>query len=116
MNHQSRQYLTLADYFLQPTNSTHRQYEALRSYFVQHLPSAVAAQRFGYTPGSFRVLAHQFRQDPGRPFFLPSARETRPHGKQNRLRQKIVALRKHNLSIYDISRTLSQDGEPRSHR
>ena len=104
--------LTVSDYFLQPANSTHRQYEALRAYFVEKLPSAEAARRFGYTPGSFRVLAHQFRQAPDRPFFLPSGRETRPNGKQNRLREQVVMLRKQNLSVYDISRAISREEEP----
>jgi len=72
--------------------------------FVEKLPSAEAARRFGYTPGSFRVLAHRFRQAPDRAFFLPSAREIRPNGKQNRLREQVVMLRKQNLSVYDISR------------
>ena len=35
--------------FLVPSNSTHRQYEALRAYFVERLPSAEAARRFGYS-------------------------------------------------------------------
>jgi len=104
--------LTFSDYFLQPANSTHRQYEALRAYFVDKLPSAEAARRFGYTPGSLRVLAHQFRQAPDRPFFLPSVRETRPNGKQNRLREQVVMLRKQNLSVYDISRAISREEEP----
>jgi len=34
----------------------HRQYEALRAYFVDELPSKEVAERFGYAPGSFRVL------------------------------------------------------------
>jgi hypothetical protein len=63
-----------ARFFLQPQNSTHRQYEALRAYFVEGLSSAEAASRGGYTPGSFRVLAHQFRQNPERQFFLPPAK------------------------------------------
>jgi hypothetical protein len=104
--------LTLSDHFLQPTNSTHRQYEALRAYFVDKLPSSEAARRFGYTPGSFRVLTHQFRQSPDRAFFLPSGRETRPNGKQNRLRDQVVLLRKQNLSVYDISRAISREAEP----
>ncbi len=61
----------LATVFLQPANSTHRQYEALRAYFVEGLPSAEAARRFGYSAGSFRVLCHQFRQAP--PGVLPAA-------------------------------------------
>lgn len=105
----SKQSLTLSRYFLKPANVNQRRYEALRAYFVEGLPSAEAARRFGYTPGSFRVLTHQFRQDPARPFFLPSAREARPHGKQNRLRDEVVALRKQNLSIYDISRAVSRE-------
>ena len=61
----------LAAVFLQPATSTHRQYEALRAYFVEGLPSAEAARRFGYSAGSFRVLCHQFRQAP--PGVLPAA-------------------------------------------
>src|SRR5262245_63011768 len=52
--------------FLEPTDPTHRQYEALRADFVERLPSHQVARRFGYTPGSFRVLCHQFRHDPDR--------------------------------------------------
>ena len=32
-------------FFLEPQNSTHRQYEALRAYFVERLPGAEAAAR-----------------------------------------------------------------------
>src|SRR5512142_3246913 len=58
MDDNSRDRLTLARRFLEPSNSTHRQYEALRAFFVDGVPSAEAAARFGYTPGSFRVLVH----------------------------------------------------------
>ena len=73
--------------FLQPQNSTHRQYEALRAYFVERLPSAEAARRGGYTAGSFRVLVHQFRQNPDRQFFLPAAKGPKTAPKADRLRQ-----------------------------
>jgi hypothetical protein len=45
----------LARVFLEPANATHRQYEALRAFVVDGLPSAEAARRFGYTPGSSAV-------------------------------------------------------------
>jgi hypothetical protein len=96
---------------LEPSNSTHRQYEALRAFFVDRVPSAEAAARFGYTPGSFRVLVHQFRNQPGRDFFVPTARQGRPPGKRKRLREQVVALRKQNLSVHDISRALARDDE-----
>lgn len=111
MDDNSRDRLTLARRFLEPSNSTHRQYEALRAFFVDRVPSAEAAARFGYTPGSFRVLVHQFRNQPGRDFFAPTARQGRPPGKRKRLREQVVALRKQNLSVHDISRALARDGE-----
>jgi hypothetical protein len=111
MDDNSRDRLTLARRFLEPSNSTHRQYEALRAFFVDGLPSAEAATRFGYTPGSFRVLVHQFRNGPDRDFFAPATHQGRPPGKQKRLRQQVVALRKQNLSVHDISRALARDGE-----
>src|SRR5512132_4342796 len=107
----SRDRLTLARLFLEPSNSTHRQYEALRAFFVAGVPSAEAALRFGYTPGSFRVLVHQFRNQPTREFFVPTARKGRPPGKQQRLRDQVVALRKQNLSVHDISRALAREGQ-----
>lgn len=106
------QKLTFSRYFLQPANSTHRRYEALRAYFVEGLPSAEAAARFGYMPGSFRMLVHQFRRAPQRDFFLPSAREAKPTAKRKRLREQLIALRKQNLSIYDISQALTKEEQP----
>jgi len=111
MARNSRQSVRFSRYFLEPVNITHRRYEALRAYFVEGLPSAEAAKRFGYTPGSFRVLTHQFRRNPTREFFLPSARQSRPHCKQNRLRDQVVALRKQNFSVGDVSRVLSRETE-----
>ena len=98
-------------FFLEPANSTHRQYEALRAYFVDHLPSAEVAHRFGYSPGSFRVLTHQFRQNPNRAFFLPPQKGPQVSPKTDRVRDKVVTLRKRNLSIYDIGRVLEETGQ-----
>jgi transposase len=97
--------------FLEPTNSTHRQYEALRAYFVEGLSSAEAAKRFGYTPGSFRVLCHEFRKNPQREFFQPPAKGPQAAPKVDRLQDEVIGLRKQNLSIYDISRTLENSGK-----
>ncbi len=70
---------------------------------------------FGYTPGSFRVLCHHFRADPTREFFLPErTRATtvpKPPAKSSRLRERVVAMRKQNLSVYDIAAALAAEGE-----
>ncbi len=101
----------MARFFLEPSNATHRQYEALRAYFVDGLSSADAARRFGYTPGSFRVLCHDFRQNPRRQFFLPTSKGPQAGARKDPLRETIMALRKQNLSIYDIHKALGQSGK-----
>jgi len=99
-------------FFLAPETPFQRQYEALRAYYVEHLPSHEVARRFGYTPGSFRVLCHQFRHDPAkRGAFFPAAGQA-PHAApaRDRVRDLVVAMRKRNLSVYDIRRGLVDAG------
>jgi hypothetical protein len=104
--------MDLAQVFLAPKNSTHRQYEALRAYFVDRVPAADVAARFGYTVGSLHQLAHQLRQDPARQFF---AEPPRPGAKASEaVQQHIVQLRKQNQSIQDISEALKKEGIRRS--
>ena len=96
----------LTSRFLVPRSPAHRQYEALRAFFVDHRPSAVVAERFGYSPGSFRVLCHEFRRHPDREFFRSPSRGPKSSPKKDRVRDQIVTLRKQNFSIYDIRRAL----------
>jgi len=111
LNSEEKILTRIAQAFLNPRNSTHRQYEALRAYFVEHLPSAETAKRFGYTPGSFRVLCHEFRQNPDREFFLAPQKGPRSAPKSDPLRERIIRLRKQNLSIYDIAQELAHSGQ-----
>lgn len=112
MPFQSKDRLTFAKRFLEPAKATHRQYEALRAYFVERRPAAEVARQFGYAPGSLRVMASEFRRNPDRDFFLPSERQVKPDSKRRQLRDAVVSLRKQNLSVHDISRTLSREGRP----
>ena len=95
-----------ARFFLAPETSHQRQYEALRAPFVEKLPSHEVAHRFGYTPGAFRALCHQFRHDPDRRavFFPPLAPGPHSAPKRDRVRDLAVAMRKRNLPVYDIRR------------
>ena len=103
----SSQLMDLAQIFLTPDNATHRQYEALRAYFVEQLPGPEVARRFGYTPGSLHQLIHQFRRQPHRQFFVEPPRPGAKAG--DTLRQRIIHLRKQNQSIYDISEALKNE-------
>ena len=51
------------------------------------------------------------RSTPLRFFFPSPSRSEKPLGKQPRLHKQVVALRKQNLSIHDISRALAIEGE-----
>jgi hypothetical protein len=101
-------------FFAEPSHPRQRQYEALRAFFVEDRPSHEVARAFGYTPGSFRVLCHQFRRDPDPQFFhspSPGPR-TQPH--KSKAHDLAVALRKQNYSVYEISQALKEHGTPLS--
>jgi hypothetical protein len=101
-----------ARFFLAPDNPLHRQYEAFRAFFVEGAPSHEVARRFGYSPGSFRVLCHQFRQlaDKTNRFFQSVHHGPRYAPARDQVRELVVAMRKRNLSVYDIQRELAQAG------
>jgi hypothetical protein len=101
-----------AQFFLGPESPPHRQYEALRAFFVEELPGPEVARRFGYSPNAVRVLCYQFRHDPRKraSFFQHPRPGPRHAPARDRVRQRAVALRKKNLSIYDIQRELALAG------
>jgi hypothetical protein len=100
-----------ARFFLDAKMPLHRQYEALRAYFVEGLSSREAARKFGYTPGAFRVICHQFRHGKMQEdrFFREVAHGPRTAPVRDRLRDVVVAMRKRNLSVYDIQRELAPE-------
>lgn len=104
--------MDLAQVFLTPQNATHRQYEALRAYFVDRVAGPTVAQRFGYTLGSLHQLVYEFRCHPQRLFFVePQRRVVKAVAS---VRQRIIQLRKQNQSVYDISQALKKEGIKRS--
>ena len=83
-------------FFLEPANSKHRMYEALRAYFIDERPSAEVAHAFNYSPGSFQVLCHHFRRDADPNFFVSTRPGPRSQPKKSAARDLIVRLRKQN--------------------
>src|SRR6266849_6406302 len=100
-------------FFAEPDSATQRQYEALRAYFLDQLPSVEVARRFGYSPGSFRVLCHQFRHDVDKrqAFFAKPRAGPDIAPLRDLVRERVVALRKLYLSVYDIQRQLAAEGQ-----
>src|SRR2546426_10135544 len=101
-------------FFLEPANSKHRMYEALRAYFVDELPSAKVAESFNYSPGSFQVLCHHFRRDADPNFFVSTRPGPRSQPKKSAARDLVIRLRKQNHSVYEISEALKEQKSPLS--
>jgi hypothetical protein len=99
-----------ATFFTHPEQDWQRRYEALRASFVDRLPAAAVADRFGYKPGYVRLLRHQFRH--GKIDFS----EPVPEGKLQRrrvsadTRRKICDWRRQRLSAGEITELLVEDG------
>lgn len=62
-------------FFLEPTQTFQRRYEALRAVFVEAQPLDQVAERFGYTLSTLRSMVSRFRTACRRgitpPFFSP---------------------------------------------
>ncbi len=96
-------------FFLHPQLAAQRQYEALRAYFAQGLSQKEAATRFGYSLYAFQSLVRDFKKQKIRLFALP---QKGPRGRHTprAVRERIISLRKGNLSSYDISELLGEEG------
>lgn len=97
-------------FFADPQLPKQRMYEALRAYFLEGRPSRDVARDFGYSPGSFRVLCHQFRRDPKPQFFLHTSPGPKRQPRKSAAHDRILALRKQNHSVYEISEALREEG------
>jgi transposase len=81
---------------------------------MEGLPSSEVARRFGYSAGAFRVLCHDFRRRALPEFFTATRPGRREQPKKSRAYGQVVALRKRNYSVYEISQTLKEQGTPLS--
>ena len=94
-------------FFLEPTLVSHKQYEALRMYFLEDRPAREVAREFGYTYRAFTSLISTFRNkladDPSGSFFFV---EHKPGRKVSSgtfdARSVIIDLRKKYYSVPDI--------------
>src|SRR5467141_4179400 len=101
-------------FFAAPATARQRQYEALRAFYIDDLPSADVARRFGYSAGACRVLCHAFRRGDLPEFFAATRPGRHDQPKKSRAHDQIVALRKRNYSVYEINQTLKEQGTPLS--
>ena len=101
-----------AEYFTAPAGAAQRRYEALRAYFLDEMPAAEVADRFGYSTASVHQMATLLRK--GR---LALFAGTRPGPKGPRkatgqLRARALELRAAGHSVTEIAAALTGEGMP----
>ena len=102
------------EFFTSPQQVNHRRYEALRSFFVEGATHAEAAERFGYTRATMVALVRDHRA--GKlDLFAPARKPGPPPGTapaKDRVRGRVIALRRQGQSAYEISAHLAAEGTP----
>src|SRR5438132_1376350 len=103
-----------AEWFISPRQVNQRRYEALRAYFVDGLTYEQAGASFGYTRWAMVDLVRQHRagrlelftapKKPGPPPGVAPAKE--------RVRGRVIELRRQGHSNYEISGRLAAEGTP----
>ena len=97
-------------YFTHPESPGQKQYEALRTFYVDRLPATVVAERFGYTLASFNALRHKFKT---RELTFQFTGQPGPKGSRipKEVQQRIFDIRRtHSLSNYRIAEILAIEG------
>lgn len=104
----------IASFFANPRHPLHRRFEAMRLFFHEGRTARDVADRLGYSLSAVYNMTRDFRKlnDPADAFFRDPVPRGRPPVRPGRgLRERIVELRKRNLSVPDIKAWLDAEGE-----
>lgn len=85
-------------FFLEPQQTFHRQYEALRAVFVEGQPLEPVAVQFGYKVSTLQSMVSRFRADRRRDVSPPFFAQTAADGPAVHRRAKAAPLRKNPRS------------------
>ena len=98
-------------FFKHPFCPGQKQYEALRGFYIDHVPGQECARRFGYTYTAFNSLKQRFKT--GALHFLFTA-PTGPKGPRisAEIKAQIIEYRQKRLSAYQIAEVLETLGTP----
>ena len=107
--------MNIADFFLNPSNIAHKQYEALRMYFVEKRSASQVAEQFGYTYRGFTTIISNFRKEiktktSSELFFQERKRGRKVTERIQKAKEIVVQLRKKYYSVEDIKALLDSKG------
>jgi hypothetical protein len=102
-------------FFLEPTLTSHKQYEALRKYYIEGVTAREVADQFGYTYRAMTSLITAYHKkldkDPTGSFFFVENKAGRKIGSgTNQAKATIINLRKKYYSVPDIKVVLDAMG------
>jgi transposase len=100
--------------FTRPTVAAHRRYEALRAYYVEELPAAEIAARFGYTKASVQTLISRYRRADVGELFQASRPGPKRQPKKDAARERVIELRRARHGIEEIVAELERARTPLS--
>ena len=105
--------------FLDPKSPGQRRYEALRARYIEKCSTQEAAQRFGYSHGSFRNLCSQFVSTDDPNFLFPGSAKPKPptsetENRRAERKRRVLELRQQGLSVHDIRSRLAEENAPAS--
>ena len=101
-----------ANFFINPRHPMQRKYEALRASYLENLTDSEVAAKFGYSFFGYKTIKRDSKKIEAEHFFHP-IRKGRPAGlssKTTSMRERIIELRKKNLSIVEIREKLEKEG------
>jgi transposase len=103
-----------AEAFTTPDHANQRRYEALRAWYVDGLSYEQAGQRFGYTRWAMVDLVRQWRAGKLQLFTAPRKPGPPPGAApaKERVRGRVIELRRQGLSTYEISARLAAEHTP----
>lgn len=104
-----------AKFFRNPMTPGQKQYEALRAFYVDHVPGKEVPRRFGYTYAAFNSLKQRFKSGDLQ-FFVTAPRGPKEPRLDSKARDQIIDFRKKGLSMYQIAEVLETLKKPVSLR
>jgi transposase len=104
------------EYFANKSNPLHKQYDAMKAYFVDGLTAAEVSEKFGYSVNSVYSMARDLKKDladnaGSDPFFKPIVLGRKPLALAEEAKDEIISLRKSYLSIPEIKSILDSKGQ-----
>lgn len=104
-------YMHPVRFFKHPKTPGQKQYEALRAFFIDHVPGKEVIRKYGYTYAAFNSLKQRFKSGNLNFFFTPPRGPKGPRTSPD-LVKKIIEYRQKNLSGYQIAEVLETHQTP----